>query len=387
MSKERDFLLDIKNIIEGKGTDKVLFEDINFIANIDSILRNYYSKLYNESLYKLSDDKKIGNVDGIDIYDAGIEFNLCVYSFGMATDYDTPENFNISWNRPKISTYYMCNSIITDSSINTNVKHCLFGFNSFGDNNLSLLGSNDLGTGRIYDQLNVTNPFHQSKLIADVEFRTPDSLIRNTRFTNNEVYRSRRRVVNGKLERINPNYIVYLKTMEDFSKDKIWLESLKAAKDFNIPIVIVDCKRCILNNVDKIEQEVELFESRFDDSKILSKIIESIYAINCGFRNIAPQLVEECFSYERIMSYVWRIISHIDEISITSPRTAIECIDIVLNALDNEFDKIMKSPVWVEKSREDGYIIDKPRDVIKVFEDKKRDLELVLGSSNNNRKL
>ena len=116
-----------------------------------------------------------------------------------------------------------------------------------GENNLSLLGANDLGTGGIYKDLNVTNPYHQKKLIADVEFRTPGSLINNTRFTNNEVYRSRRRVINGKLERINPDYIVYLKTKEDFNSDQIWLESLKAAKDFNIPIVVVDCQKCLLN--------------------------------------------------------------------------------------------------------------------------------------------
>ena len=60
---------------------------------------------------------------GINIYDAGLDFNMCIYSYGMATEYETPENFKDAWNRPSIATDYMCNSIINSSSIKTHVKH------------------------------------------------------------------------------------------------------------------------------------------------------------------------------------------------------------------------------------------------------------------------
>ena len=301
---------------------------------------------------------------------------MCIYSYGMATEYEIPENFKDAWNRQSIATDYMCNSIINSSSIKTHVKHCLFGFNNFGRNNLSLLGANDLGTGGIYKDLNVTNPFRQKKLIADVEFRTPDSLINNTRFTNNEVYRSRRRVINGKLERINPDYIVYLKTKEDFSSDPIWLESLKAAKDFNIPIVVVDCQKCLLNNIEKIEKNLELFESRYDDSKILKSILESTYTINNGYRDVAPELLEKHFNSDKLISYLGRIMNHIDEISVNVPKTAIYCIDIVTKTLDSEFEKVLKSPYWVDYARKQGYTVEKPEEIINVFLDKKRQIEM-----------
>lgn len=375
-SEEKKFLLDIKNIIEGKGSDRIVYENISFLINIDSILRNFYSKIYDEKFYTPTNEKQIGNVDGINIYDAGLDFNICIYSYGMATEYEIPENFKDAWNRPSIATDYMCNSIISSSSIKTHVKHCLFGFGKFGENNLSLLGSNDLGTGGIYKDLNITNPFHQKKLIADVEFRTPDSLINNTRFTNNEVYRSRRRVINGKLERINPDYIVYLKTKEDFSSDQIWLESLRAAKDFNIPIVVVDCQKCLLNNVEKIEKNLELFESRYDDSKILKSILESAYTINNGYRDVAPELLEKHFNRDKLISYLGRIMSHIDEISVNAPKTAIDCIDIVTKTLDSEFEKVLKSPYWVDYARKQGYTVEKPEEIINIFLDKRRQLEM-----------
>lgn len=375
-SEEKDFLLDIKNIIEGKGSDRIAYENLSFLINIDSILRNFYSKIYDDKFYAPTNEKQIGNVDGINIYDAGLDFNMCIYSYGMATEHETPENFKDAWNRPSIAADYMCNSIINSSSVKTHVKHCLFGFNNFGRNNLLLLGANDLGTGGVYRELNVTNPFHQKELIADVEFRTPDSLINNTRFTNNEVYRSRRRVINGKLERINPDYIAYLKTKEEFSSDPIWLESLKAAKDFNIPIVVVDCQKCLLNNIEKIEKNLELFESRYDDSKILKSIIESIYTINNGYRDVAPELLEKHFNSDKLISYLGRIMNHIDEISVNAPKTALDCIDIVTKTLDSEFEKVLKSPYWVDYARKQGYTVEKPEEIINIFLDKKRQIEM-----------
>ena len=374
-SPEKKFLSDLKNILEGKGSDNKICTDVSFLTNIDSSLRNFFSNIYDNSFYTPTDDKKIGNVEGVDIYDAGVDFNMDIYSYGLATEYEQPENFKDDWNRPKIETDYMCSSIINSASIKTHVKHCLYGFNQFGRNNLSLLGFNDLGTGGVYHDINVTNPYHQDKLIADVEFRTPDNLINHTRFTNNEVYRSSRSVVNGKLERINPNYVVYLRQNEDINNDPIWKESLKAAKDFGIPIVVVDCKKCLSHNIDKIEKKIQLFESRSDDSKILTSILESIYTLSNGYRSSAPQLLGEMFGRDKLMSYLNRIINHIDEISTGAPETSIQCIDKVIETMNTEFDKVLKSPHWVEEARKQGYVVEKPSDIIGVFQNKKNEIK------------
>jgi len=372
---EKEFLLDIKNIIEGKGTEKSVYEDKSFIINVDSNLRNYFSKIYNEIFYTFDENKKIGNIDGIDIYDAGLDFNMCIYSYGMATEYSIPENYKRDWNRPDISTDYMCNSIINSCNIHTSLKHCIYGFSHIERNELALLASNDLGTGGIYKDINITNPFYEKKLISDVEFRTPSELINNTRLTNNELYRSRRRLVDGMLERINPDYIVYLKKEENFENDPIWNESKNAAKDFNIPIVMIDCKKCLLDNINKIENNVELFESRYDDSKILVKIIEMMNTLDSGYKHVAPDLVEKYFNKAERRFYFERVMKHIDKISENAPRTAVDCIDIILNTLDSEFEKMLKSPYWVEQVRKKGEEIEKPNDVIILLEEKKIELK------------
>lgn len=386
-SSEKTFLIDLKNIIEGKGTEKKVYDDKSFIINIDSILRNYFSQIYNNNFFKIDESKKIGTVEDVVIYDAGVDFNMCIYSYGMATQYPIPQNYKDDWNRPSITTDYMCNSVINSWNMKTHVKHCVYGFNNFGRNELALLGANDLGTGGVYNEVNVTNPFDQEKLIADVEFRLPNTLINNTRFTNNEVYRSRRRNINGKLERINPDYIVYFKKNDNFQSDSIWLESINAAKDFNIPVVIIDCEKCLINNINELEEELAMFESRFDNSKIVSSIIEKIYTLNSGYRDIAPELLEKHFNGEKMLSYVARIMQHVDEISVNSPKTAIECIDVVLSTLDSEFEKVLKSPYWVDYARKQGYTVDKPNDIINLFQTKKIKLEKSLNYNDSKKQL
>ena len=54
----------------------------------------------------------------------------------------------------------------------------------------------------------------------------------------------------------------------------------------------------------------------FDDSEILLSIIEMIYTINSGYRDIVPELLEKYFNRDKMISYIGRITQHIDEISV-----------------------------------------------------------------------
>ena len=69
-------------------------------------------------------------------------------------------------------------------------------------------------------------------------------------------------------------------------------------------------------------------------------------------------------------------MNHIDEISVNAPKTAIDCIDIVTNTLDIEFEKVLKSPYWVDYARKQGYTVEKPEEIINIFLDKKRQIEM-----------
>ena len=69
-------------------------------------------------------------------------------------------------------------------------------------------------------------------------------------------------------------------------------------------------------------------------------------------------------------------MNHIDEISVNAPKTAIDCIDIVVKTLNSEFEKVLKSPYWVDYARKQGYTVEKPEEIINIFLDKRRQLEM-----------
>ena len=63
-------------------------------------------------------------------------------------------------------------------------------------------------------------------------------------------------------------------------------------------------------------------------------------------------------------------------ISVNAPKTAIDCIDIVAKTLNSEFEKVLKSPYWVDYARKQGYIVEKPEEIINIFLNKKRQIEM-----------
>lgn len=69
----------------------------------------------------------------------------------------------------------------------TTVKYCVYGFSSFAYNDIQLIAQNDLGTGGVEGKPNVSNFYHEDKLIANVSFRIPREMINYTRTTNNEM--------------------------------------------------------------------------------------------------------------------------------------------------------------------------------------------------------
>lgn len=217
---------------------------------------------------------------------------MSIYSFGLGSSVEEPDNFYEDWNRPISKSINFCNSIINSTSLKTIVRHCVYGFSSFAHNDIQLIAPNDLGTGGVERKPNIANFYYEEKLIAKVSFRLPKEMVNYTRTTNNEIYRSRKTMVNGKLESVNPDYIIYLKQTSDsdIENDPIWRQTLKATYQFGqgikpLPIVIIDCERCLQASLDKIEQQITAFTSRYDDISSLQRIIENIFTLEAGYRN------------------------------------------------------------------------------------------------------
>ncbi len=384
-SEEKNFLEDIESIIKGNGTKERQYYNLDFINNLDSNLRNLFVKIYNKFLFKVdSNTESVGTIYyssmEVPIYDAGVDFYMSIYSYGLATGYEIPENFSDDWNRPSTKNEHFCNSIISSSNMRISVKHCIYGFNSFELNDFALMGSNDLGTGSLENNPDTTNFYNATKLIADVEFRIPKEIINYTRFTNNEIYRKRRRIVNNRLEKVTPDYIVYLKESSDtnIQNDPIWQKSLKAATDFQkngkpLPIVVVDCEKCLLHHLNVLNEKINDFLNTYEYTKDLMSIIELLFTLLSGYQN-KKYLSEKYLNTQSQMNYLDILLNHISKMGETAPNNAIASLDLLLETLELEHIKKLASPYWVKKYTK-GEGLQKPISVYEIINNLKLEIQ------------
>jgi hypothetical protein len=374
-SKEKDFLLDLNNIIEHNKTNNMKLESYDFINYIGTKLRNLYIDIYNKELFKINEktrylktveykDKKIK------VYDAGSKFYMAVHSYGMAYNYEEPKNFFIAWNIPNTKSENFCNSIITESSFHLRVKHCLFGFSEFPKNNIDLMAPNDLGTNSLEGNPSVTNFYTEKTLIAEVSFRIPEELIKNTRYTNNEIYRKRRKTTNGKLKKINPDYIIYLKenSKMNIEKDRIWKESLKAASQFSkdnepIPIVIIDCEKCLKKDLERINANIKKMSLlKKPDHKLTHDTLEYIYTLKAGFYYL-DYLEKKYLSKEKLLPYLYKILEYQ---TVGDMDNTLKGIKIIKDTIMEEYNKNLESPYWIRETNVNG-LLEEPTEVLNII--------------------
>lgn len=359
--KEKEFLTDIANILTNKGTPNPLCDDIELINHLNSRLNNLYTSLYNKELYQLSEKNFIQYIQVEDnvmipIYDAGTEFMMSIHSIGLASG-TKPENYYESWNQANARDSHFCNSIITSRSLRTSIKNCAFGFSSYEPNDLKLLAANDLGTGGLKDDPIAAKIGHDEKLIADVVYHVPSEIDKNTRISNNEVYRSRRRVVNGKLEKINPDYLIYMKETygTEQQNDPVWQETVKASTDYYkatgkvLPIVIIDCEKCLSYNVQKLDEMTSSFITNYDDKRILVDIIELIHTLRMGYATTGEHIINKYLGKEKCLEILSSILQVITQMSEFVPRLSLEHLDILTESLDSEYVKMNASSYWIEQ--------------------------------------
>ena len=381
--QEKEFLTDLSNILSNKGTDKPLYDDIEFINNLSSRLNNLFTSLYNKELYQLNERMFIQNIqaeDGtmIPIYDAGTDFMMSIHSIGYATDKNL-ENYYESWNIDDGRDGHFCNSIITSRSMRTRIKHCAFGFASYEPNDLKLLAANDLGTGGLKDDPIAAKMGHDKNLIADVIYHVPSRIDKNTRISNNEVYRSRRRVVDGKLEKVNPDYLIYLKESyaTEQQNDPVWQETVKASLDYKkatgkaLPIVIIDCEKCLSHNVQKIEEMTANFIACYDDKQILQDIIELIYTLRMGYATNDSHIINNYLSKEKCLEILSSVLQVIVQMSEFVPFLSLEHLDTLTKSIDAEYVKMNASSYWIEQASGQKEI-EKDMTVYRIIEDTKK---------------
>lgn len=268
-----EVLKNIKGIVLSNSVEGInnIVNNISSIyleyPNYQSLSQNLYEEDYNKHLF---DPSKIEGkiVDGVKIVDAGTEFCMISRADGAFTGdrSNINTNYSVTWNAPVRTSYSFSNSHISNSRLFMYALQSQKGLLTYAFNNLhkNAIVENALGDNatmitrtktidpRAYDDEKSIRPytfdgcgqrFLPFNSMIDHSSRSVHTEITLERFYYDE---------NGNEKRVEPSYIVYTKIDDNFENDDLYKKSFKAAKEFNIPLVIIDFKKVLESERNKM---------------------------------------------------------------------------------------------------------------------------------------
>lgn len=284
-------------------------------------LNNIFAKEFNKSFTPIKNMVLMEENEGTPIYDAGTDFKMCMTAIGAyQSNFTEKENYYSYWNSKKIMAHTSSCSLIANNNLATaNISNICLGFSGFSEGAFYGGQCKDMASDSQYHVLatNLTN-----------ELSIPTTFINNTRGQYNELLYERRNLESNGLYKKNPDFIVFFEEFDDISKEnsnnpqineiemdeqKKWKETIKAAKDFGIPIVKINRERCAKSESEKIERNFQEYLKTFD-SALLASIITEFENNRTGTRE-HETLKNRYFSNDRIQEMLNIIVTSIDEIS------------------------------------------------------------------------
>ena len=298
--------------------------NINYLRDVvfQNELRVLFAKELNNAYTSVQDFKKIDEQDAIPIYDAGTEFKICMTAIGAYQgNFKNQENYFDYWNNKKILSHVNCCSLIANNNLaSATISNICLGFSSF-DEDMLIGGSNK--------DMNSTDGSEQ---MYGVQYwlsnlSSPENIINSTRGQYNEIDYERRDLGNGEYYKKNPDFIVFFEEFDDvdnidtdnleiqqiLSDEQIkWRESVKAAKEFGIPIVKINREKCAKSESEKIEESFQEYLETHDVT-LLSNIITNFENNRTGTREHS-YLTQKYFSNERIQDMLDKICVSVQEL-------------------------------------------------------------------------
>ncbi len=275
--------------------------DFRRVVVFENEMRAAFAHDLGERVFK-TEGRDYQEIAGVKIYDAGLDFKIIVTAIGAYnSDFTNQDNYSNYWNSPSIRSHGNCCSLIGNSNLSmAPVKNIILGFSCMNDNMLLLSGSSDINSTPNSRDFDLTQYGSQ-------RFMGANNMLDETRGDYNElVYERRDLSSNPIFYKKNPDYIVFIEEYEDFARvleaykdnprsveylkkqkeeqDMRWQETMKAAKDFNIPIVKINRERVARNEYAVIINLIEQFKMT-KNADLLSKIItrfENNRVGNCG---------------------------------------------------------------------------------------------------------
>ncbi len=338
---------------------KELNPKFNFMRTItfENELRKEFARSLNNDIFKL-ENKTYSEVDGVKVYDAGIDFKLIVTAIGAYQGkFQNQDNYSDYWNSPYIRSHGNCCSLIGNNNLSmAKVKNIILGFSTMSENMLLLSGDKDL------DSTPDSRKFNPLDDTSRNIFTSANNLLDSTRGEYNElVYERRDLSSNPKFYKKNPDYLVFIEEYEDIEEyielyrevseeekveyllkqkekqEREWQETLKAAKDFGIPIVKINREKCAKNESRKIEDMVLEFE-KTKNPELISKIITQFHNNRFGNKEGHSLITKVYFSKPIMGKYLERIDNTILSIEDEQERTSV--IDIYRRSIELEHKKI-----------------------------------------------
>jgi len=379
-----DFFKTINQISNINITDKEILEktmnrfdseqklDEKSIILLRSILKKEYVKKYNETLFKTTGKEPDDILDGIKVYKVAGEngdkpFNLSIHvlSAYLHSVKIKKRSFNYKedWNRPIISNHGICSSYIGNSFFGSaENKYTTLGFDEYEDNALLLAGPNDIYSDNVYfDTMNTEDEKSM--------YLMPKDMLDYTRHNHNEMVFERK---DGNKKR-QPSYIVLIcddydnaikkykaaeksgkynflrKKFEESNKteDNVY-HSIKAAKEFGIPIVVVECEKIAKFEYDKINGSSLKFSvatelTRDEIKQYFHDTITSFANHYAACQHRYPKLIDKYFNKTNTLNIMETITNKIEETRITNPELAMTILEEYENAMELERKKSEKS--------------------------------------------
>lgn len=350
--------------------------DIDFTTNIENRCIDMYSKSYKKSIFNLESsfaqkaEHNFINEDGamIETVEISPEFDengrivnymdfmmLARVEGAYVEHYIPPEDYSKYFDTPKVSYHGNCESLVSQDLLAFAAPQ--LGAVTFGYSNadsIIMQAPWDIVSSNANAKLDTVNSKYDTGY--GICFRSPRNCIDNTRHTHNEVVSER--VVydeeNNKIIKRKPAFVIFCK--EEFGemdggsqlkaiKSMEYEQAKKAATQLNIPIVIIDRKNFAIQEEQKINDYLEIFEGKKENDLELDKK-ELLSRIICGFENNRTgiqfsRLERKFFTDEKREKILNRVIKHI--IHTQGQSDKIESLGILKDIINQEKSKTLTS--------------------------------------------
>jgi len=322
---------------------------------------------------------------------------MLIHSLGAYSHYERPNNFLENWNMPKMTNHGICTSFIGNNQIaNARAYHPILGFNLNESGSLLLSANYDIGSSHF-------NEHYATSITEPGRFLPPKAQIDYTRHTHNEMVIERMRYEADNCRKKMPSYIVYIiddinnqynfmtkkELIEEFKKENknqsiieklktekdtyfiegilssneisiedaykincvfYYEETLQAATDMDLPIVLVDRLKYAKRENKKCEELYNKFTAT-NDSKYMNEILETYFNNEIGCIKYTGYNLEyyNYFNKQKFNLLYKNILEYIK--SQENINTRINLLSDIINSLEKEYQKRIEKDAAVKNEK------------------------------------